>query len=247
MIAFEMLGGDMKGSSREEFRKRLTGRFGTVHLIAVVAGLVTAVLLLSWTRGQEQLISVVLAADGIRAGALVESTDLQVTEIPSDSTVAAAIAPAASLDGLVGQVATRSIASGEPILRTDLRPVVTEGGRRAMSFALPRANAVGGDLAVGDEVDVLVVTDDGTRFVAEVVPVLALPDSARSGLVGGSAGWWVVLAVEDVDALEIADGVEHGTIYLLRSTGTPRLTVRELDAGNEPDETPLQAASTAGG
>ena len=117
----------MKGSSREEFRKRLTARFGTVHLIAVVAGLVTAVLLLSWTRGQEQLVSVVLAADGIRAGALVESTDLEVTEIPSDSTVAAAIVPAASLDGLVGQVATRSITSGEPILRTDLRPVVTEG------------------------------------------------------------------------------------------------------------------------
>lgn len=237
----------MKGSSGEEFAKRLTARFGTAHLIAVVAGLVTAVLLLSWTRGQEQLVSVVLAADSIRAGALIESTDLQVTEIPSDSTVATAILSGDSLDGLVGQVATRSITSGEPILRTDLRPVMAEGGRRAMSFALSRANAVGGDLAVGDEVDVLVVTDDGTRFVAEALPVLALPDPRPSGFVGGSSGWWVVLAVEDVDALEIADGVEHGTIYLLRSTGTPRLTVRELDTGNEPDEPPPEAASAAGG
>ena len=231
----------------ESFGGRLRARFGTTHFVAVAAGLLTALLLLSWTRGQEQLISVVLAAEDIRAGTSVEAVDLRLTEIPADSTVAAVIVPATAADQLVRQVAVRFIEAGEPILRSDLRPVVTEDGRRAMSILLPPANAVGGDLVVGDQVDVLVVSDEGTRFVAEDVPVLGLPPEGQSGLVGGSSGWWVVLAVEDLDALEIADGVEHGTIYLLRSTGTPALSIRELNPPEEPVEQPPEEAAAATG
>lgn len=208
--------------------RRVWARFGTAHVIAVAAGLVTAVLLLSWTRGQEDLVAVVLASEDIRAGTLIESGDLRVEEINSDPTVTNAIYPAASVDGLAGQVATRSISASEPILRSDVRPVAAEAGLRAMSVPMAPANAVGGDLVAGDEVDVLVVTASGTRFVAESVPVLAVPDDQRTGLVTSASAWWVVLAVEDSQALEIADGVENGTLYLLRSTGTPDLTIREL-------------------
>ena len=221
--------------------QRVWARFGTAHLIAVAAGLVTAVLLLSWTRGQEDLVAVVLAADNIRAGTLIESGDVRVEEINSDPTVANAIYPAASLDGLAGQVATRSITASEPILRSDVRPVAAEAGRRAMSVPMAPANAVGGDLVAGDEVDVLVVTASGTRFVAESVPVLAVPDDQRSGLVTAASAWWVVLAVEESQALEIADGVENGTLYLLRSTGTPDLTTREL-APPPPEDPPPEAS-----
>ena len=231
----------------ESFGGRMRARFGTTHFVSVAAGLLTALLLLSWTRGQEQLISVVFAAEDIRAGTSVEAVDLRSTEIPADSSVATVIVPATAADQLVGQVAVRSIEAGEPILQSDLRPVVTEDGRRAMSIPLPPANAVGGDLAVGDQVDVLVVSDEGTRFVAEGLSILGLPGQEQSGLVGGSSAWWVVLAVEDLDALEIADGVEHGTIYLLRSTGTPTLNIRELNPPEEPAEQPPEASTTASG
>ena len=234
-------------NTRESLGRRAKARFGTTHFVAVAAGLLTALLLLSWTRGQEQLISVMLAAEDIRAGTSVEAVDLRSTEIPADSTVATVIVPATAADQLVGQVAVRFIEAGEPILLSDLRPVVTQDGRRAMSIPLPPANAVGGDLVVGDQVDVLVVSDEGTRFVAEDVSVLGLPPEGQSGLAGGSSGWWVVLAVEDLDALEIADGMEHGTIYLLRSTGTPSLIIRELNPPDEPVEQPPEAAATASG
>ncbi len=235
------------GNTRKTLGRRVKARFGTTHLVAVTAGLLTALLLLSWTRGQEQLISVVLAAEDIRAGTMVEAVDLGSTEIAADSSVATVIVPATESDRLVGQVAVRSITAGEPILQTDLRPVVSEDGRRAMSFPVSPANAVGGDLVVGDQVDVMVVTDEGTRFVAEDVPVLGLPVPGQGGLVGGSSAWWVVLAVEDLDALEIADGVEHGTIYLLRSTGTPTLSIRELNPTEQPAEQPPEAGATASG
>lgn len=234
-------------STPEQIGRRVKTRFGTAHLVAVVAGLVTAVLLLSWTRGQDEVVPVLVAAEEIRAGALLDSSDLRLTEIAADSAVVPALLSGAELEAVSGQVATRSIAPDEPILRSDLRPVVAEGGRRAMSFPLPQANAVGGDLVVGDEVDVLVVTDEGTRFVAENIPVLAVPEGSESGLVAGSSAWWVVLAVEDRDALEIADAVEHGTVYLLRSTGTPDLSIRELDAQEEANEEPPEAAADSGG
>jgi len=201
--------------------------------VAITGGLVTAVLLLAWTRGQEDLRPVLLAAADIRAGAVVGAGDLTVTEVPSDPALDSLLVPGSGADAAVGQVATRSIAAGEPILPSDLRPAVEAGGRRAMSVPLSPANAVGGDLAVGDEVDVLVASGTGPRFVAEGLPVLAVPEAASGGLTAGSSGWWVVLGVEDRDALEIADGIERGTLYLLRSTGTPGLSVRELvvDAG----------------
>ena len=206
----------------------MTSRFGTAHLVAVTAGLATALLLLSWTRSQQDVIPVVVAASEIGAGTTVEAHDLVVVDLPASSQVASVMTPGASVDALVGQVAVRSIHRDEPLLVSDLRPPIDESGRRAMSISLPAANAVGGELAAGDIVDVLVVTDDQTRFVADQVPVLAVPAPPTSGLVTSTGGWWITLAVEDLDALEIANGVEHGTVYLLRSTGTPDLTVREL-------------------
>lgn len=235
------------GNSSSQLGRRFRVRFGAPHLVAVVAGLATALLLLSWTRSQEQLVSVVLAADDIRAGALIDADDFRPTEISANSTVVPALVSATDSALLVGQVAVRSITNGEPILRTDLRPVETEGGQRAMSFPLPPAHAVGGDLVVGDQVDVLVVAESGSRFVAEGVQVIGLPEEASTGLVGASAEWWVVLAVEDREALEIAAGVEYGTIYLLRSTGTPSLTMRELPPVETPDGDPLSAGASPGG
>lgn len=235
----------MMGNRKETIGKRVKARFGTTHLIAVIAGLVTALLLLSWTRGQEEFVSVVLAAEDVRAGTLVELADLRPTEVPADASVLSSLIPVTESAQLVGQIAVRSIAAGEPVLRTDLRPAVTDDGRRAMSIPLSPANAVGGDLVVGDQVDVLVVSEDNTRFVAEGVPIVALPGGDQGGLISSSSGWWVTLAVEDVDALEIADGVEHGTIYLLRSTGTPALSVLELV--DDPIEQPPEAAGTAAG
>lgn len=226
--------------SREGWHGRLKARFGTPHLVAVAAGLVTAVLLLGWTRSQEQLVPVVVAAADVRAGSLVSVSDLRTVEVPVDETLVPVIVPGAEMPSLVGRVAVRSISAGEPVLLSDLRTAVTDEGRRAMSFPVAASHAVGGDLSVGDRVDVLVVNKSGTRFVAESVPVLALPPEAPTGLAGGSSAWWVVLAVEELDALEIADGIENGTVYLLRSTGMPGLTVHELEVASDESESGME-------
>ena len=217
-------------SASERVGVGMRGRFGTAHLIAVAAGLVAALLLLSWTRSQDQVLSVVVAANEIGVGATVDVADLRRVEIPAAASIATSIVPGVELESLVGRVSTRSILVDEPILRSDLRLAASNTGLRAMSISLPPSNAVGGDLAVGDLVDVLVVSDDTSRFVAEQVPVLDLPAQVTTGLVASASTWWVTLGVEGVEALEIADGVERGTIYLLRSNGSPALTELQLVA-----------------
>lgn len=215
-------------SASERVGVGMRGRFGTAHLIAVAAGLVAALLLLSWTRSQDQVLSVVVAAEEIGLGATVGAADLRRVEIPAAASIATSIVPGVELETLVGQVSTRSILIDEPILRSDFRLAASNTGLRAMSISLPPSNAVGGDLAVGDLVDVLVVSDDTSRFVAEQVPVLDLPAQVTTGLVASGSAWWVTLGVEGAEALEIADGVERGTIYLLRSNGSPALTELQL-------------------
>jgi Flp pilus assembly protein CpaB len=170
----------------------------------------------------------------------VDDAHLTRDEIPAPASIATSNVPGVELETLVAHVSTRSILIDEPILRSDLRLAAAYTGVRAMSISLPPSNAVGGDLAVGDLVDVLVVSDDNSRFVAERVPVLDLPAQVSTGLVASASTWWVTLGVEGVEALEIADGVERGTIYLLRSNGSPALTELQLVAD------PVEAVEAGG-
>jgi Flp pilus assembly protein CpaB len=171
---------------------------------------------------------VVVATNQIRIGTTLESADLQTVEIPASTAIVQSFVPSTELDSLVGQVATRSILANEPLLRSDFRPPATSSGLRAMSISLPPSNAVGGDLSIGDLVDVLVVGEESSRFVAEQVPVLDLPAQVSSGLAAPTNAWWVTLGVEETEALEIANGVERGSIYLVRSNGARPLSVHQL-------------------
>ena len=205
-----------------------------MHLLALLAALVTVVALLVWTRGQEQLTSVVVAGSQIPEGTLVSDGSLTLVEIPAAASVAEVMVPGEERVTLVGQVTTRTIAAGEPLLRSDVRAPVDLGGRRQMSVPISEAYAVGGSLVAGDQVDAMVVTDIGSRFVAQQLTVLAVRERATEGFAASSADWWVVVAVTDVEALEIGDALENGTLHLLRSTGTPELTVTELSPEPEP-------------
>jgi hypothetical protein len=86
---------------------------------------------------------------------------------------------------------------------------------------------VGGELAVGDRVDVIGVDDDGPRYIATEVEVLDVPGS-RAGTFGATDGFAVTLAVDDQQALALAGALAEGDLHVLRSTGAPEVTVERL-------------------
>ena len=204
-------------------RRRLSSRIGLLHLVAVASGLLSFLLILMWMRAGQELVTVAVAGDTIRAGALVAPGSVEFLDVAPDAAFDGRMLTPDEATRLEGSVATREIASGEPILDSDLRPVDLPVGLRAMSVPLDPARAAGGDLATGDRVDIIGTDDAGARYIAVGLPVLAVPGRQDSTF-GASGTFAVTVAVDDAEALAIAAALDNGTVHLLRSTGAPDVT-----------------------
>lgn len=208
-------------------RRRLSSRIGLLHVIAIVSGLLAFLLILSWMRSHQDLVEVAVARDTIRAGNVVDAGMFEFVEIPAPGGFGGALVSPDETGRLVGSVATRQIGAGEPLLDSDVRPVDTPEGLRAMSVPLDIDRAVGGDVAVGDRVDVIGFDDVGPHYIATDVAVLDVPGE-RTSAFAASSSFAVTLAVDEAEALSIAAAVEAGDVHVIRSTGAPGVTIERL-------------------
>ena len=227
-------------------RRRLSSRIGMLHLIAVTSGLLAFLLILGWMRGQEDLIEVAVASDIIRSGNVVTQGMIDFVEVPAAGSFGERFVSPDEARRLTDSVATRTVTSGEPLLDTDLRTVATPAGLRAMSLPLDINRAVGGELAVGDRVDVIGVDDAGPHYIATDVEVLDVP-GARAGTFGATDGFAVTLAVDDEQALALAGALAEGELHVLRSTGAPEVTVDRLADTEDGSDEPIDPDETEGG
>jgi len=212
-------------------RRKLSSRIGLLHVVAIVSGLLAFLLILSWMRSQQELVEVAVASDTIRSGNVVVREMFEFIEVPSDGSFGDSLVARSEEAALIGSVATRLISPGEPILDTDVRPIDTPEGLRAMSIPLDVNQAVGGEVAVGDRVDVIGFDDDGPHYIATDVAVLDVPGE-RSSAFAATSSFAITLAVDDVQALAIAAALDFGDLHVLRSTGAPEVTLdRLLPAG----------------
>jgi len=223
------------------------------RLLAAVAALlllvVGTVVLLAYVRGADAraLAGVrtvdVLVADGpIPAGTAGDQIGSLVrTEVvPAKSAVAGRVTDLASLKG---EVATVDILPGEQLLAgrfarpDDLQApgtVEVPDGLQEVSVLLEPQRAVGGRLAAGDTVGVVVsqTGKDGvpaTHTVLHKILVTQVqgapapvdpaggkedPSTASSGTAAPSASLMVTLAVSAAQAEAVVFGIEHGSIWL---------------------------------
>lgn len=209
-------------------RRRLSSRLGLLHVIAIVSGLLAFLLILSWMRSQQDLIEVAVATNTIRSGNVIGAAMFDFVEIPTAGFFDGALVSPEEAGRLVGSVATRQIGADEPILDSDVRPVDTPEGLRAMSVALDITRAVGGELAVGDRVDVIGFDDVGPLYIATDVAVLDVPGE-RTSAFSAATGFAVTLAVDEEQALAIAAALHAGDVHVIRSTGAPEVTIERLD------------------
>jgi len=92
------------------------------------------------------------------------------------------------------------------------------GGYREVSFAVPRARALLGSLAVGDRIDVLASIDTRTEVLAQHVLVLATSSASDRSLVVADDVVLTVALDNPADALAVAHGASVGELTVLRST-----------------------------
>lgn len=98
-----------------------------------------------------------------------------------------------------------------------------------MSIPVPRENAAGGSLGVGDRVDVIDTVDGVARYVALDVEVTKVSAPSSSGGITRGAGreFFVVVQVDALQALAIAEALADGKLNVVRSTGAAPAPIPE--------------------
>ena len=200
-------------------RRQWRTRLASGHLLMIVAGLLTFVLVVSALRERGQTVPVAVAAHDIAPGAAVRPDDVRTVELSASSSLRAGLlAPAELASG--ARVATRRIAAGEPVVASALAGAAGPSGLRAMSVPVAAEHAVGGELAVGDQVDVI-AADGAAEDVVRGAEVIAVaPRRGSAGLSASTGGqFYVTLAVDADTALRLAGAIRGGKLEVLRSTG----------------------------
>jgi Flp pilus assembly protein CpaB len=213
--------------------------------VAVVLGLLAFVVFLAATADRGKKTAVAVAAQPIPVGAVITEAMVSPVEVDSDSTLADSLVPMVDIaDG--GVVANRTILAGEPVSRT----AIGEGGgapsQRVMSIPVPIENAAGGDISVGDQVDVIDTVDGLSRYVLVGADVVGRAEN--SDRLGASGTFWVSVTVDEAEAIAVADALSDGKVLVLRSTGvTPAPSAPEQAPADPASSVPPPDTSAGGG
>ncbi len=211
-------------------KRKLSSRVSLLHVVAVASGLLAFILILSWMRSQQALVEVAVASEPVRPGVAIDADMIEFISIPASTEFVARMLSPDEVSRLDGAVATRNIAPGEPILDSDLRPVASREGLRAMSIPFDITLAVAGDIVAGDRVDIIAEQEGVTWYAASDVEVIAVP-GAGAGTFGSTTDFAVTLAVDDATALALATAFAADTVHLIRSTGAPEVTLFSSEDG----------------
>ena len=210
-------------------RRNMLSQIRLGHLIMVLAALLALLLNLAVLRGNQDTIEVAVAASDISAGTTLSMSHFALSEVPADDLLSARFVAGDVVRDAVGRLTTRSIGEGEPILESDLLVVENRDGLRAMSIPIDQTQAVSGNIATGDSVDVVLVLDGVATFIAVDIQVLAVPDLGTNAL-GARTGYSPTVAVDAEQALRIAAALDSGTVHIVRSTGSALPDVAQATA-----------------
>jgi Flp pilus assembly protein CpaB len=206
-------------------RRSVLSRIKLGHVVMVLAALLALVFNLAVLQSRDATVDVLVANGDIPAGTTLTLSHFTTEAVPADDLLTARFVAADGLETAVGQLATRSIAAGSPILASDLLVVQNRQGLRAMSVPIEQSRAVDGRLAPGDSVDIVLVEDGVATYIATAVEVLDVPGSDTNAL-GARTGYAPTLAVDATQALRIASALDIGEVHIIRSTGS---ALPELD------------------
>lgn len=148
-------------------------------------------------------IEVAVAATSLPAGTVLGPADVRAVGV---SAAAGAITRAvfSPADVPYGWVTAVGVRAGDP-LTPDVLSMPVSGAAGQMSIAVPEAQAAGGTLVPGDEVDMILASPRRSRYVATGLRVVGTSAGSSGGLLSGAGpGYDVVVQVSRRTALEVA-------------------------------------------
>lgn len=207
-------------------------RVSRVAALTWLAAALAFVLSASVLRDRAEHVEVLVAARDIPAGTELTTAMVRSIELDADSPLAEEFLLRGRLER--GMVVDGVVTAGSPIRTSDLARASAGERLRSMSIQVDRAHAVGGDIATGDQVDVIDVVDGAPTYVVAGVQVIDVATEGTSrGLSGGGGpnGYFVVVQVDARQALALAGAMEDGGVQVVRSTGAEPVTDSTEPAG----------------
>lgn len=221
---------------------RLAGSSRTLLLLALISGLVAAVLVFVAVRSNNDdntatsvpegdVTPVVVASQDIAAGSEITADMVKVVDVPAGLVVKNAITDSALV---VGQTARFPIAQGEQLVKAsfgaqseeDGLAYVVPKGMRAIAVSVEEVTAVGGLLRPGDRVDVIAVFD------------------SDSNTLGASRPTTAVTVLQDVEILAIAQEAQEPIPALEGETDAAGQSRTSGKVPDNPDKNPRASTIT---
>lgn len=197
-------------------------------------------LTLTIVRAADQTVPVLAVARDVAAGERVGPGDLTVVDVRASGDVLATLVRAGDRATAVGRVTERDLVAGDLVRVSDLQRNAGDGAR-AMSFALDRADALGGRVARGDHIDVLAVNRDGTGAGYVIVDARVIDTDTGGGsgpLRDTSSRVTITIALDAQQALRLIAAQAAGRVTVVRSTGAPPI---DAPSPYQPPETKPRA------
>jgi Flp pilus assembly protein CpaB len=202
-------------------RRGVTTRLSAGHVVMLLAGALGVLLTLSVLRDAGHTRPVLAAARDLAPGTIVDDGAVRVVRVHVDGMVAATLYGANQLAAVRGRVAVGAIRAGSLLTADDIRAVGDQAAARAMSFSIARAQAVDGNLARGDAVDIIAVDHDSghSEYVMTGALVLGVSTHGAGALSGASDDVTITIQVDPQTAPRVAAALATRTVTLVRSTG----------------------------
>lgn len=218
-----MVASDVRGVSTSAPPRRIRGRVSGAHVLMVFAALAAGLANVAVLRADDAGSPVLVAATDLAPGQTLTAELVREVIVSASAPTLGAFLLPADLHRLGTPVLTTAVTAGTPLRDTDVAPVAAPDGQRRMSIPLDRARAVGGDLAVGDHVDVIRSVDGRASYVAADLVVLDVSDGGDQAL-GGLAGFSITVAVDPTTALCLA-AAGPDELTVVASTGAEPVDV----------------------
>ena len=168
-------------------------------------------------QNRDAEVQVAVAAEPIAEGSVLTAEALRFVPVAADFEAVESLFVEDDLTEMEGRIFARSIPSGGLIDAAALIDAGVEDGHRAMSIPIAIEHAAGARIVVGDRVDVITVVDGVASFVATDLAVIAHAGAEAGSLATGA--YHVTVAVDEEEALALAEAIAAGSLEVVRSTG----------------------------
>ena len=197
--------------------RRVRDRITASMVVGVVLALLAFVLVAAVLRDRREMTTGLVPRERIPVGAAITADLVEAVEFPASVPFADALLTADALGE--GLTAGRTLEAGEPVTRSAVGQGELRTTGRVMSIPIASWGDVGGELVVGDQIDVIDTRDLPAYVVQGAVVVDRASGDDSGGALAAGTRLWVSVEVTGDEALTLAGVIEAGDFVIVRSTG----------------------------